>query len=216
MPPIEFLSLNGPDNVGKTTQMRLLSEARPEIQMLGSAHEHAPHLWRVLPAESAAWWFETSSTSELTRLLFESHRMRAEARRPGGVAVIDRGHAMLVATAAATCAVKENVSVGVARAAVANIQRSMATPPPEFALLLLISPDVETSLAVSQERDPTPWSARYLRYQRTLHEVLMQQIEEGAYDRVIDWRARSRAEVQAEVLAAVDNAVQGEEQHTCP
>jgi thymidylate kinase len=40
--PIKFLSLNGPDNAGKTTQFRLLSEARPRLQTLGSAQEHAP------------------------------------------------------------------------------------------------------------------------------------------------------------------------------
>jgi hypothetical protein len=207
MPPTEFLSLNGPDNAGKTTQIRLLSEARPSLQRLGSAHEHAPHLWRRLSAGTATWWFETSSTAELTWLLLESHRLRAAARTPGSVAVIDRGHPMLVAAATATCAVKDDVSIDVARARVTDVQRSISAPPAEIALLLLISRDAGESLAVSQQRDPTPWSPRYLRYQRTLHEVLMQQIEQGIYDRVVEWGTRSRAEIHREILAAVDGAV---------
>jgi hypothetical protein len=207
MPPIKFLSLNGPDNAGKTTQIRLLSEARPSLQVLGSAHEHAPHLWGALPADSSTWWFETSSTVELTKLLLESHRLRAQARRPGSIAVIDRGHPMLQATAVATCIVKDEVSIADAHAAVLNIQRPIAAPSPEFAVLLLISRDAEESLAVSQQRDPTPWTPRYLRYQRTLHEVLMQQIEQDAYDQVIEWGVRSRAEIHSDILAAIDGAV---------
>jgi len=207
MSPIKFLSLNGPDNAGKTTQIRLLSEARPGLQVLGSAHEHAPHLWGVLPADASTWWFETSSTAQLTQLLLESHQLRAKARRPGSIAVIDRGHPMLVATAVATCAVKDEVSIDDARAAVLNIQRSIAPPPSEFTLLLLISCDAEESLAVSQQRDPTPWNSRYRRYQRTLHEVLMQQVEQGTYERVVEWGTRPRAEIQRDILAAVDVAV---------
>jgi len=204
MSAIEFLSLNGPDNAGKTTQIRLLSEARPSIQVLGSAHNHAPDLWRVVPADSAMWWFETSTTAELTKLLLNSHRLRTEARKPGSLAIIDRGHAMLVATSIATCVIKDDVSIDEARAAVLEISRSIAEPAAEFAVLLLISRDVEESLAVSQHRDPAQWSPRYLRYQRTLHEVLMQQIEDGTYDQVIEWDTRTRAQIQAEVLATAD------------
>ena len=207
MAPPDFLSLNGPDNAGKTTQIKLLSQSRPKLQLLGSAHEHAPHLWGALPADFSTWWFETSSTAELTRILLESHQQRATARRPRGAAVIDRGHPMLVATAIATCAVKDAVSIEEARTAVLDVQRTIAAPPPEYALLLLISRDVEESLAVSQQRDPTPWTARYLRYQRTLHEVLMQQVELAEYDQVIEWGTRTRLEIQADVLTAVDAAV---------
>lgn len=204
MSAVDFLSLNGPDNAGKTTQIRLLAEARPGIQVLGSAHEHAPDLWSVVPEDSATWWFETSTTAELTNLLLESHQLRTEARKPGGLAVIDRGHPMLLATSIATSVIKDDISIDEARDAVLDVVRSAAEPAAEFALLLLISRDVEQSLAVSQERDPSPWSSRYLRYQRTLHEVLMQQVDDGTYDQVIEWDTRTRAQIQAEVLAAAD------------
>lgn len=204
---IEFVSLNGPDNAGKSTQIRLLSEARPKLQMLGSVHHHGPHLWRVAPEDFSTWWFETSSTIELSRLLFDSHQLRVEARQPDRVAVLDRGYPMLVATATATCVVKDGLSIDDARAAVAEAQHSCAAPPAEFALLLLISRDVDESISVSQVRDLEPWSPRYLHYQRTLHEVLMQQIELGVYDQVIEWGTRSRADIQRDVIAATDQAI---------
>jgi thymidylate kinase len=203
----EFISLNGPDNAGKTTQLGLLSEARPSLHVLGSVHEHAPDLWGALPAEFSTWWFKTSSTAELTELLLESHRLRAEARRPGSVAVIDRGYSMLMATAVATCVVKDGMSLSDAWATLLRLQRSAEAPPPEFALLLLISRDAEESLTVSQQRDPVAWSPRYLRYQRILHEVVMQQAEQGAYDQVIEWGTRSRREIHREVLGVVDGAL---------
>jgi hypothetical protein len=207
---IEFVSLNGPDNAGKSTQIRLLSEVRPKLQVLGSVHHHAPHLWRVLPDEFSTWWFETSSTIELSRLLFDSHQLRVEARLPDRVAVLDRGYPMLVATAVATCVVKDGLSIDNARAAVAEVQHSCMAPPAEFAVLLLISRDVDESINVSQVRDLKPWSPRYLRYQRVLHEVLMRQVEQGVYGQVIEWGTRSRAEIQRDVVAAADQAIGNE------
>lgn len=207
MSPIRFVSVNGPDSAGKTTQIGLLSEAKPILHVLGSVHAHGAHLWRDLPEDSASWWFETSTTAELTGWLLDSHRCRAEAREPDRVAVLDRGHPMLVATAVATSAIKDELSVDDARVAVLKVERARPVPPAEFSILLLISRDADESLAVAQQRDPEPWNPRYLRYQRTLHQVLMQQVDQGIYSRVIEWRSRSQAEIHAEILDAVGEAV---------
>ena len=208
----EFVSLNGPDNAGKTTQIKLLAEARPSLHVLGSVHEYAPGLWGAVPADSSTWWFETSSTVELTRLLLESHRLRAKARRPGNITMLDRGHPMLVAAAVATSVVKDGVSIDSAQTAVSDVLRSIEAPPPEVAFLLLISRDVGQSLAVSEQRDPAPWDARYLRYQQVLHEVLMRQVEHGVYDQVIEWGTRSRPEIHRDLLTAVDAQIQARHQ----
>lgn len=200
---MEFVSLNGPDNAGKTTQIRLLSEVRPSLQLLGSVHEHAPHLWRDLPDD---WWFGVSSTGELSQLLFDSHMLRAKAREPRSLAVLDRGFPMLIAAAVATCVVKDKLSIDDACAAVGEIQRSYPAPPAEFSILLLLSTDLKESLDISQMRDPEPWSPRYLRYQQVLHAALMRQVEQGVYDRVIEWGIRPREEIQRDILAAADYA----------
>jgi hypothetical protein len=72
---------------------------------------------------------------------------------------------------------------------------------------LLISRDIDESIAVSQERDPATWDPRYLLYQRTLHEVLMMQVESGTYTQVLEWDSRSREEIHGQILKAVDAAV---------
>lgn len=210
MSPTWFVSLNGPDNSGKSTQVRLLSEARPSLQVLGSVHQHAPYFWRALPADSSTWWFETSSTSELSHLLLESHELRARARVADRVGLLDRGHPMLIATAIATCVVKDKLAIDDAHAAIAQIQSSRPAPPQEFAVLLLISRDVDRNTAVARMRDPNPWTARYLHYQQVLHAVLMQQVEHGVYDHVIERELQPPAEVHRALVTVVDSALEYE------
>lgn len=106
-----FLSLNGPDNVGKTTQLRLFGARSPSIQLLGSAHEHDAASWeRVASEDYAAWWFEHSTTAELTALLLPSAKKQAAALEPGCVGLLDRGMPMLIAVSAATASVKKDSS----------------------------------------------------------------------------------------------------------
>jgi len=88
----DFVSLNGPDNVGKTTQLRRLAEQRSSFQSLGTIHEHDPEPWaRVAAKDYATWWFETSATVELTGMLLTSHARRATAREAGRTGLLDRG-----------------------------------------------------------------------------------------------------------------------------
>ncbi|MEU9091727.1 hypothetical protein [Streptomyces sp. NPDC048428] len=106
-----FLSLNGPDNAGKITQLRLLGARFPSVQLLGSAHEHDAASWeRVVSEDYAAWWFEQSTTAELTGLLLTSSKKRAAALEAGRVGLLDRGMPMLIAVSAATASVKEDSS----------------------------------------------------------------------------------------------------------
>ncbi|MCM1973607.1 hypothetical protein [Streptomyces sp. G1] len=106
-----FLSLNGPDNAGTTTQLRLFGARSPSIQLLGSAHEHDAASWERVAGEAyAGWWFEQSTTAELTGLLLTSSRKQAAALEPGRVGLHDRGMPMLIAVSAATASVKEDSS----------------------------------------------------------------------------------------------------------
>lgn len=80
----EFVSLNGSDNVGKTTQLRLLAQRCSGFQPLGAIHDHDPEPWaRVAAGDYAQWWFETSTTVELTAMLLASHAKRTAAREEG-------------------------------------------------------------------------------------------------------------------------------------
>ncbi|MGD3109412.1 hypothetical protein [Streptomyces sp. YGL11-2] len=196
----DFLSLNGPDNVGKTTQLRRLTGLWNGFQLLGAVHEHDPEPWaRVAANDYATWWFETSTTAELTEMLQASHAKRVAARAAGRIGLLDRGLPMLLAVAAATCVIKDGLTVREALATVTDLAGSR-TAPAETSVLLLPSRDLERSYAITSAREGRPWTGVYPAYQKTLHAVLLHQAGRGTYAAVVDCEDRSPDDVHAEVL----------------
>ncbi|MET7800495.1 hypothetical protein [Streptomyces decoyicus] len=199
----DFLSLNGPDNVGKTTHLRRLAGHWCGFQPLGAVHEHDPEPWARAAAEDyATWWFVKSTTVELTAMLLAGHAKRAAAREAGRTGLLDRGMPMLLAVAAATYVVKNGLTVPKALATVAGIAGSRTTPP-ETALLLLPSLDPERSYAITSAREGRPWTGIYPAYQKTLHAVLLHQAGHNTYTAVVDCEDRTPDDVHAEVLDRV-------------
>ena len=202
-----FLSLNGPDNVGKTSQLERLAHHRPRLQLLGSIHQHDPEAWRsAAEGDYAAWWFEKSRTRELTGMMLTSHAIRATVRRRGFVGLLDRGLPMLIAAAAATSTIKDNLSPEQALAGVeALVAESDLLFPVEAAILLLPSRDTARSYAITSVREGRVWTGVYVRYQHTLHTVLGLLADRGAFAAVIDCEGRSTDKVHADVLAHAEN-----------
>jgi len=200
-----FVSLNGPDNVGKTTQLRLLAQLRSGFQPLGAIHDHDPEPWeRVTAGDYGRWWFETSTTVELTGMLLAGHAKRAAARQAGRTGLLDRGLPMLLAVAAATCAVKEHLPVPQAMDIVAGIAGAYPSWP-ETAVLLVPALDAERSFAITSAREGRPWTGIYPAYQKTLHAVLLQQADRGSYAAVVNCEDRSPDDVHAEIAALLDS-----------
>ena len=180
-----FVSLNGPDNSGKSTQVRMLADSWPGFHDLGPVHRHDPTTWaRVSGPGYGTWWFTTSTTEELTRILFSSHEARARARPPGKVGLLDRGWYMLLATAVATCSVKESLAVETAWHRVLALVETDEPNPPELSILLLPALDVEQSNGIAQQREGRPWTGVYLDYQRHLHHVLLHMARQGVFSEV--------------------------------
>jgi hypothetical protein len=196
----DFVSLNGPDNVGKTTHLVRLAERWEGFQPLGAIHEHDPEPWaRVASGDYALWWFESSTTVELTELLLVGQAKRAAAREAGRTGLLDRGLPMLLAVATATCVVKDGLTVGEAFKTVTGIAGSRAAAP-ETSILLLPSLDAERSYAITSAREGRPWTGIYPAYQKTLHAVLIRQVDHGAYTAVVDCEGRSLDDVHASVI----------------
>ncbi|MER6011550.1 hypothetical protein [Streptomyces bluensis] len=199
----EFISLNGPDNVGKTTQLRRLAEHWSGFQPLGAVHEHDPEPWERVATEGyARWWFEISTTVELTEMLLASHAKRAAARGADRTGLLDRGLPMLFAVAAATCAVKDGLTVREAINTVSGIAGSQ-TALPETSILLLPSLDPERSYAITSAREGRPWTGIYPAYQKSLHAALLHQASHGMYTAVVNCEGRSLDDVHADVLDRV-------------
>ncbi|MFH9236528.1 hypothetical protein ACH4KO_08425 [Streptomyces anulatus] len=197
----DFVSLNGPDNVGKTTHLVRLAERWDSFQPLGAVHEHDPEPWaRVAAGDYAQWWFETSTTVELTEMLLAGHAKRAAARKTGRTGLLDRGLPMLLAVAAATCVVKDRLTVGEAFRTVTGIAGSRAATP-ETSILLLPSSDAERSYAITSAREGRPWTGIYPEYQKTLHAVLLRQVDHGVFTAVVDCEGRSLNDVHADLIA---------------
>ncbi|MBO7939158.1 hypothetical protein ACGFZG_19340 [Streptomyces antibioticus] len=196
----DFVSLNGPDNVGKTTHLARLAERWDGFQPMGAVHEHDPEPWaRVAADDYARWWFERSTTVELTEMLLAGHAKRAAAREVGRTGLLDRGLPMLLAVAIATCVVKDGLTAGEAFKTVTGIAGSRAAAP-ETSVLLLPSLDAERSYAVTSAREGRPWTGIYPAYQKTLHAVLLHQADHGSYTAVVDCEDRSLDDVHADVL----------------
>lgn len=196
----DFISLNGPDNVGKTTHLIRLAERWDGFQPLGAVHEHDPEPWaRAAAGDYARWWFETSTTVELTEILLAGHAKRADAREAGRTGLLDRGLPMLLAVATATCVVKDELTVGEAFKTVTDIAGSRAAAP-ETSVLLLPSLDAERSYTITSAREGRPWTGIYPAYQKTLHAVLLHQADHGSYTAVVDCEDRSLDDVHADVI----------------
>ncbi|WP_326740351.1 hypothetical protein [Streptomyces sp. NBC_01022] len=195
----DFISLNGPDNVGKTTHLVRLAERWDGCQPLGAVHEHDPEPWaRVAGGDYARWWFETSTTVELTEMLLAGHAKRAAVREAGRTGLLDRGLPMLLAVSTATCVVKDGLSVGEALKTVTGIAGSRGEAS-EISILLVPSLNAERSYAIASAREGRPWTGIYPEYQKTLHAVLLHQVGHGAYTDVVDCEGRSLDDVHDEV-----------------
>ncbi|XKK40070.1 hypothetical protein HFP72_04630 [Nocardiopsis sp. ARC36] len=96
---------------------------------------------------------------------------------------------MLLATAVATCAVKESLTIEGAWTRVLALVDMDEPHPLEFPVLLLPALDTEQSIAVAQEREGCPWTGVYLDYQRHLHHVLLLMARRGVFAEVVSGEA---------------------------
>jgi hypothetical protein len=179
------LSLNGVDNVGKSTQLRWLARGIPGAHLVGTVDGWDSRWEGFAAGDFARWWFVDSSTAEHVGLLLGSH----DSRRAGSeaMALEDRGLPMLRATCAATAAIKDGVSAPEALQLVDRLAADLPTAGPRQELHILmrrrIDPLQEASEALRRESNP---GERYSAYQRALAEVVFLQAERGEYHAVLD------------------------------
>ncbi|MEU6072523.1 hypothetical protein [Micromonospora sp. NPDC047074] len=196
------VTLNGADNVGKTTNARWLAAAMPDVEFTGTIDRWDRRWAEVSRRDFSQWWFVDSTTDEHIDLVFSSHASRCAG---GGLLVLeDRGWPMLVATCAATAAVKDGISTAEALARVeAKARRYAPAPRRELHLLLRHSdqPAAEAHHAVA--REPVPTTERYAEYQRRLAEAIDLQVDGGQYQGIVVRGDRPLLDVQREIREAL-------------
>jgi hypothetical protein len=170
------VAVSGPDNVGKTTQIRLLARVGG-LAEAGALDAHDPRWAGAHALGLADWWFRRAALEEIVDVLACSYLARSATARPAGIAwLVDRGMPMLEASVVATVAVREclNYRAAAQRAKELladyrdDLQRAEAG---EFGVLLLhaAEPVAGTMRALAREREVTP---TYATYQRVLNEHL--------------------------------------------
>ena len=100
------VSLNGNDNVGKTTQLSWLHRGMPTAHLAGTADSWEPRWKEVAAGDFAHWWFVASTTEEHVTLMVAGHAARRAASGP--LALEDRGLPMIRAACAATATVRKD------------------------------------------------------------------------------------------------------------
>ncbi|NIL64688.1 hypothetical protein [Salinispora arenicola] len=90
------VTLNGADNVGKTTNAQWLLSALPDAIFAGTVDRWDRRWAKVSRGDFSRWWFVDSTTAEHVDLMFSSHAARREGGGP--LTLEDRGWPMLVAT----------------------------------------------------------------------------------------------------------------------
>lgn len=196
------VTLNGADNVGKSTNAQWLASATPGITLTGTIDRWDPQWAEVSRDDFSRWWFVDSTTDEHVDLVFRSFATRCQGG--GRLALEDRGYPMLVATCAATAAVKDGTPIGEALAEVeARALRYLPVDRRELHILLRHDPDPSAEARQALARDRAPASDQYAAYQRQLAEAIELQIHRGDYHRLIVRGDRPLLDVQREVREAV-------------
>lgn len=180
------VSLNGVDNVGKTTHLAWLHRGIPDAHSVATVDAWDSRWQEVAAGDFASWWFVDSSTAEHIELVIASHHARRA--QSGPLALEDRGVPMLRATCAATAALKDGLAPA---EALQRVERAEAAAPAaaarrEVHVLLRRFADPAREARAALSREPRPTDERYASYQHTLAEVLTLQVERGEYDAVLD------------------------------
>lgn len=208
------VAVSGPDNVGKTTQLRLLARRMgPDAALAGPLDSYDPRWISVRQAGTASWWFRDASAEELTDVLASSYLARARWVRGTALSLIDRGIPMLEASLAATMAVRENLDPPRAAGRAHNLLRPWkvglrSAEDAEHAMLLLHDADPRAGAAygLAREQSPTP---RYASYQQHLNIQLLRMASEGRFDTVIVTGHRPVMAVQAEMRDRLAEVIPG-------
>jgi len=196
------VAVSGPDNVGKTTQIRLLTR-EGGVTDAGPLKAHDARWAGAHALGLADWWFESAALEEVTDVLACSYLTRSRSAGSGGVCLVDRGMPMLEATVVATAAVREHLAYGLAvrRAGEllatyrSDLERAEAD---EQGVLLLHAEDAAAGAerAIARERTATPL---YITYQRVLNAHLHALTASGRFAHVIVVGDRPILDVQQEL-----------------
>ncbi|KAL8917912.1 MAG: hypothetical protein Q9208_007655 [Pyrenodesmia sp. 3 TL-2023] len=190
------VSLNGADNVGKTTQIGLLP-SHYTISKLGGLHEkdtkigdmHRQGLLRH-------WWWESTDEDFVCSIFGALARRHWDSmtNTHSVVTVFDRGVAMFEAVAVAVIATKRaDADLDKARTTLQTIveKHDLQVPKERLAILLEHGENLNESLQITLSREDNEPDERYKMYQFFLQSEIERQERLGVYQHAIRISASS-------------------------
>ena len=184
------VSLNGADNVGKSTQIGLLPH-HYSISVVGSLHDCDQKIGQMVKAGNMDKWWWSCSDEDFVCTIFGALGRRywnSLINEQTAIAVYDRGTAMFEAVSVAVLAVKsEGNDLKEARAKLDRIlqQQCLHVPREKLAILLKHGANLGESVEITLKREHKPTNERYRRYQTLLQTEIQFQEENGVYQHII-------------------------------
>ena len=183
------VSLNGADNVGKTTQLGLLPSSLA-LSKVGGIHEYDRKLHDMHQKGLFKEWWWTSTDEDFVLAIFKAVASRYWSPRvkdSSGATVFDRGATMFEAVTTSVIAVKSmDHDLDKARTIMRTIieDHRLQFPSEDLAILLKHGKNLEDSVRITMSREASA-DDRYTLYQQLLQEELKHQVSRGAYRHVI-------------------------------
>lgn len=184
------ISLNGADNVGKTTQIGLLPH-HYSMALVGSLHDCDQKIGQMVKAGSFNEWWWSCSDEDFVCTIFGALGRRywnSLINEQTAVTVYDRGTAMFEAVSVAVIAVKnEGNDLKEAWAKLDRIllQQGLHVPREKLAILLKHGKTLEESVKITLKREHRPTDERYRLYQMLLQTEIQCQEDNGVYQHTI-------------------------------
>ena len=183
------VSLNGADNVGKTTQIELLP-SHYTVSKIGGLHD-SDHKIADMHRRGLLrdWWWD-SSNEEFTCSIFSAlgrRHLGSVASEHRVVTIFDRGAAMFEAVAVAAIATKSSDrDLNKARITFTEIieKNNLKVPRERLAILLKHGDTLEESVQITMSRENDTGDERYRVYQLLLQSELERQEQSGVYHHV--------------------------------
>lgn len=184
------ISLNGADNVGKTTQVELLPRSF-DVYLAGSLHESDNWLGQMAKFGTLKdWWWSCSDEDFVCRIFGALGRryLNSLDKEQATVAIYDRGTTMFEAVAISVIAVKsDGRDFSNARNKFNEIieRNGLRVPEEQLKILLKHGGSLDESLNLSLSRETEETDERYRLYQTLLQSELQRQENEGLYHHII-------------------------------
>ena len=195
-----FFSINGPDNIGKTTQVKMIP-SRWDLMKMSGIHRYSKRLLEMSNNGSMKrWWFGTDN-KDFVCCVFDALKQRRDiAIKSLKPAVFDRGATMFQAVCIARIAYHDKVGISSAETTFKQLKNDIGEEWPSEKLTILIRHEVSlekaVALALEHEKDV---GEEYQAYQTLLHQALASQIEAGAYTVVVNRNGKTCLEVHNEI-----------------